>query len=337
MPSKSFTLLCCTLFLFACKPQRSHKVSTAAYKWQTTWQQSEAEQKFCDSLDVKTLYVRAFDVVWEGQAVPQAVLQLVEKPSEAQAYVLCVFLTQSVFEHTPAEQTAPLAQKVLQKLATFQDKFPHTLGYQMDCDWTAKSRLSYFAFLEHLQRLKPAGLQLSATIRLHQIKFPKQTGIPPVERGSLMFYNMGDVSNVQTHNSILDVQEARKYVDKLSEYPLDLDVILPIFSWGCVYRNGSLVQLLPEFSPDSLKALQAEKGFYRVDKSQYHKGTYLYKDDQIRWERVNTQQLREAALLLAPLIRNDSLTLAFYHLSPASIRQFKAGELAKLRPLFMTP
>lgn len=337
MPSKSLILLCCTLFLFACKPQRSHKVSTAAYKWQTTWQQSEAEEKFCDLLDVNTLYVRAFDVVWEGQAVPQAVLQLAEKPSEARSYVLCVFLTQSVFEHTPAEQTEPLAQKVLQKLAVFQDKFPQIVGYQMDCDWTAKSRISYFAFLEHLQRLKPAGLQLSATIRLHQIKFAKQTGIPPVERGSLMFYNMGDVSDFQTQNSILDVAEARKYLGKLNEYPLDLDLILPIFNWGCLYRNGNLVQLLPEFSPDSLKALKTEKDFYRVDKSQYYKGTYLYKDDQIRWERVSLQALQEAAQAVAPLIRNDSLTLAFYHLSPASLRQFKAEDLAKLRQTFVNP
>ncbi len=49
-----------------------------------------------------------------------------------------------------------------------------------------------------------SGLPLSSTIRLHQIKYRERTGVPPVERGMLMFYNMGQFSADPEARAIFD-------------------------------------------------------------------------------------------------------------------------------------
>ena len=62
---------------------------------------------------------------------------------------------------------------------------------QFDCDWTPSTRDAFFLFLKKIKKHLPKQTHLSATIRLHQYKFPDKTGVPPVERGMLMFYNTG--------------------------------------------------------------------------------------------------------------------------------------------------
>ena len=61
---------------------------------------------------------------------------------------------------------------------------------QIDCDWTASTQEAYFEFLHYLkEKAKDKQIQLSATIRLHQLSMTP----PPVDRGILMMYNTGDV------------------------------------------------------------------------------------------------------------------------------------------------
>jgi len=64
---------------------------------------------------------------------------------------------------------------------------------QIDCDWTGSTKAVYFELLELLQK----RFDLSVTIRLHQLKYQNKTGIPPVEKGVLMVYNVGDLDNFE--------------------------------------------------------------------------------------------------------------------------------------------
>ncbi len=72
---------------------------------------------------------------------------------------------------------------------------------QIDCDWTTKTAPKYFYFLQQIREKLDAHedggtfaslAMLSATIRLHQVKYPEKSGMPPVDKGVLMFYNMGE-------------------------------------------------------------------------------------------------------------------------------------------------
>ncbi len=75
---------------------------------------------------------------------------------------------------------------------------------------------------------------LSATIRLHQVKYFETTGVPPVKSGMLMFYNTGDLENPSEENSILNIETAELYLSGLEDYPMQLDIVLPLFSWAVV-------------------------------------------------------------------------------------------------------
>ena len=83
---------------------------------------------------------------------------------------------------------------------------------QIDCDWTESTRDKYFHLLSTLRNELERNKQIiSATIRLHQVKYAAITGIPPVHRGMLMYYNMGKI-NATDNNSVYDKKIAEKYI-----------------------------------------------------------------------------------------------------------------------------
>ncbi|MEZ4901823.1 MAG: hypothetical protein R2822_08725 [Spirosomataceae bacterium] len=64
---------------------------------------------------------------------------------------------------------------MVQKITT---NAPHLLWkeVQIDCDWTVATKAKYFRLLQQISALLPPSVILSATIRLHQIKFYRTTG-----------------------------------------------------------------------------------------------------------------------------------------------------------------
>ena len=134
-------------------------------------------------------------------------------------------------------------KKIVAKLNLFETHT--TKEIQLDCDWTKTTREKYFNLIEQMKQLTEINkIEITTTIRLHQVKFFNKTGVPPIKRGMLMFYNMSDVSDNRTRNSIYDEGLAKKYLINFDKYPLDLDVVLPAFSWSCWFRNGKLKNLI---------------------------------------------------------------------------------------------
>jgi hypothetical protein len=124
---------------------------------------------------------------------------------------------------------------------------------QIDCDWTDLTRAAFFDFVTELRVLvHREGALLSATIRLHQVKYRERTGVPPVDRGMLMFYNMGGITADADTRSIFDRARAESYLARLPEYPLPLDAALPIWSWTVHTRGDRVVGLLQSTDPAEL-------------------------------------------------------------------------------------
>ena len=182
------------------------------------------------------------------------------------------------------------------------------------------------------------GIKVSATIRLHQIKYFEQTGVPPVNRGMLMFYNMGDLDKIETENSILDIEIGKSYFQNFDKYPLPLDVALPIFQWGVIFRDGKLVKLInnlrAEDLTDEARFEQIAENRFRLEASTYLEGYYLYKDDLIRLENVEQQALRESAKALSNVIDNQGFTVSFYHLDSLSLSAFPQDSLEQIIEAF---
>jgi hypothetical protein len=327
------------IFFTSCQPT-PRPINRAFYHWKTNIASSDSEKKYIDSLNINQLYLRFFDIdIQDGAIVPLAVLQNPQKYTPTVPIIPTIFITNRTFQNLHIAKIPNFAAMVLAKITaiTLQNGFPKPTEIQFDCDWTATTRAQYFVFLKEFHR--QSHINLSATIRLHQIKFFEKTGVPPVQRGMLMFYNMSDVENMDTKNSILNITEGEKYLSRASEYPLELDVALPLFRWGAVFRNEELIKLIVGLEDVKLadnQLFKNKRNFdYELLQNTYFGGYYLYKGDVIRVESVSLSELSKAAQVVqASIKKNKALTVSFYHLDSTVINRFQCYDLEKIYHIF---
>jgi hypothetical protein len=319
--SAKWLLLPLVIGLWACGHDRGRHVMPAFYHWKTRLPAGEVHRP----VGTQRLYIRAFDIDWDAQrqeAVPLAVVEGCRQAGLSARDVPVVFITHRTFLSLDSQQIQQLAVRTIDRLQTLWPVWPPA-ELQFDCDWTPASREAYFAFLQHIRRLSGPSVVLSATIRLHQYRQPEQTGLPPVDRGMLMYYNMGEIRRWEEPNSILNHATGRQYLQADNAYPLPLDLALPLFSWAVVFRDGKLSRLITEADEASL---ETSPGFRPLGKKRYErtvagywKGYYLYQGDQLRLEQVTAPDLLTAAKDLRQAVNTDSFRLAFFHLDSTLI------------------
>ena len=202
---------------------------------------------------------------------------------------------------------------------------------QLDCDWNLTSRDKYFAFIKALKTI--SGKNISATIRLHQVKYFKKTGIPPVDKGVLMYYNMSPISP-DSIVSIYDRNVAKQYITSLQRYPLELDIALPIFSWGIQLRSKQIMDILPKINIDSMMTqhniVYLKPNYYQVAEPFFYKGFYLMKNDVLKLESVNEQQLKQMADDISDNIKKTPKEIIFYDLDEFNLKQHEKTDFQKV-------
>ncbi len=329
-------------FITSCQEQTVETIP-AFYHWQTNFELSNTEIEYLQQLSVQKLYPKFFDVDWDFNIQEPVALATISIPAEWPTplatieIIPTVFITNRTLVQLPTEELPDLANKIVQKLTDLMVAFnaPKIQEIQLDCDWTQSTKANYFSLLTLLhQAFETRGIDLSATIRLHQIKYAPKTGIPPVKRGVLMYYNMGAVQKASTINSILDNTIGAKYLGKLAEYPLPLDVALPLFQWGVLFRKDKMIKLLNQLAATTLmdkeRFAKISQNHWEVIKSTYLNGVYLYKGDKIRLERSEYKDLQQAADLLQQHLKIDNRSIIFYHLDSTVIQHFKVEDLAEI-------
>lgn len=326
--------------LTACQPSERH-VTPAFYHWQTQLELSETEKHALKELAVERIYAKFFDVVWQPPtAVPTAEIRINSSSLPATVQIIpTIYVTNETLVNSTEDGLTELSINIIKKINTLAAQIPNFQldELQIDCDWTLTTRTKYFQLLTTLKQRLP-HTALSVTIRLHQIKYKNKTGIPPVARGVLMFYNTGDLQDWTSENTILELAEAKRYVRELADYNLPLDIALPIFQWGVVYREERMFKLINGLTAtelhDRTRFTQLTDHRYTVAKSTYLRGHYLYQHDKIRLENVSATTLRESAKLLAPLINNNDFQLLFYHLDSLVLVQHPSATLQAIQREF---
>ncbi len=309
---------------------------TGWYYWQQRWQPSDSLLAWADPEGKTQWYVRFFDIdTPEGAAAPVPVARLEWGRPLPDTLAAAVFITTRALEAVPDEGVAHLAAKTWQLIEQMARAAEvHLAEVQMDCDWTPSLRDRYFAFLSAFRQMLPAGCVLSATIRLHQVKWAERTGVPPVDRGMLMVYNTGRVQDLAERNSILETEVLRRYLTGFDTYPLPLDLVWPVFGWGVVFREGRFVRLIHPLSRAELAdtARFAQAGDYRfaVRQSTWLKGHYLYAGDTIRLEAVPFDTLLVAARLLRQAMPRPPQRVAFYHLDELVPQNWTHDQLRRI-------
>jgi hypothetical protein len=339
-----FGILIFTLILILNSCQTKQQVKRAFYHWKTNLSLSSIEQKSLKNLKVSRLYTKFFDVDWDeigGQIVPLASVQIDTAGLGELELIPVVYITNRTWDHVESEQNLEaLVERITTKIEVLARPLSTPIHeIQIDCDWTAGSRRVYFAFLEKLgEKLTQHKCQLSATIRLHQYKYPQRTGIPPVASGTLMLYNAGDLENWEEDNSIFSSSAIEAYAP-FPNYPLSLDVVLPAFSWGVLFREGAMIRLLNELRAEDLRGdarfeqIAAQR--FRVQKSTYLNGHYLYEGDLLRIETCGYAELLAAAHFAKKHLPAHGLHwVAIYHWHPLLSKMLDDDDLEDVFAVF---
>lgn len=300
------------------------------YYWKTVFRLSPKEEQTLKELSVQKLYVKFFDVDWDKTtniAAPVAKSIFNENAPKNLFITPVVFITQEPLQDLDKNGLDSLAKNIATLLASITDNNNLILSaeVQIDCDWTASTKEAYFYLLNQLkQQAFFKGKILSATIRLHQLKFLSQNGVPPVDKGLLMCYNMGNLRYPQTKNSIIDESELIKYINNLPTYPLPLDVALPIFNWYVLFEGGQYKGLLRDFR---LSGDDAKK--QRVDfASDTVINGYAFKKGQwLRHESSDADVVTNCAALVSKKLKAKELIVILYHLDEEALTQYTLHEL----------
>jgi hypothetical protein len=327
-----FAIFCCGLFFSSCRHQRSKSISF--YYWRTSFHTDPFEKQTLQNNGVQTLYIRYFDVdIAPADSVPKVIAPIIfDTSSITDSIIPVIYIKNRVMERLGDTGTTMLAQKVYKLVAHIDHSINITSKeIQFDCDWTETTKKAYFLFLQQYKTLSKQII--SATIRLHQIKYVNRTGIPPVDRGVLMYYNMGDI-DAGPANSIYDKPIAAKYNPFIKSYPLTLDIALPIFAWGLQLREGKVVKLLNKmnflhFENDS-NFTRTSKNRYAVKHACFHGGYYFKENDAVKTEHVPEEDLLDIIKQVNRYSNHRISNLIFYDLDKENLLLYDKNVFQKI-------
>lgn len=298
---------------------------------------SETEKEALKENNVQKLYVRYFDIGLHPESnfpIPISPIRF-EENLEEYTIVPVVFIQNKVML-LPNLDVKDLAQKTFDFIEQINSKNKIACQeIQIDCDWTLKSKENYLKFIEVFKKLSKK--KLSATIRLHQVKYFKKTKIPNVDSGVLMYYNMGSIAP-DSLNSIYDKKVAERYLKSLKRYPLHLDFAFPIYSWGVHIRNNKVIGLRSKMNGRELeKDSNFEKTspiFFKVKHSNYKNGIFYEENDLLKIEEIKPEDLKEMAEDLQDNLVEKPNEIIFYDLDEFNLNNYEKNTFKQIISCF---
>lgn len=336
------------LALCSCQRQNSRAPDHSFYYWKTSYTVGSSDINEINKLGVNHFYIHYFDVDWSedlSMPVPKAEFRSTgDMPFINRQYTPVVFITNRTFERISDMQCDELAEKVWKKvnaittnlenkylqdcieiqhdaqlnrdsisIAIEKTRVAYRGEIQIDCDWTSGTRDKYFHFLRSLKNHYP-DKKLSVTIRLYPYKYYSKMGVPPVDKGMLMCYNLGSINMLRTNNSIFDLRQLKKYLSD-TRYPIPLDIALPVFGWYVWFRNGQymgIIHATPDFINDTATFKKQGNNLYRLANDTVIEDKYYREGDMLRMEFPDEKELTEAANIVTKEIPNYG-GIAFYY------------------------
>ena len=296
------------------------------YYWKTIFKLSETEKEILRDNDVSKIYIRYFDIDLypkDTTPIPLTPIHFQENMNDFDV-VPVIYIKNKVMLKQNID-IEDLAQKTVKLINEINDKNKiDSNEIQIDCDWTLSSKDNYLQFIALFKKLSQK--KISATIRLHQIKYFKKTKIPNVDSGVLMYYNMGVVAP-DSLNSIYDKKIADRYLKSLKKYPLHLDFALPIYSWAVHIRNQKVMGLRSKLSILELKKdknfEQISAIFFKVKHSNYKNGVFYEENDVLKIEAISSESLIEMAEDLNDNNAQKPNEIIFYDLDEFNIKNYE--------------
>ena len=333
------SLLLLLSLCFSCS-EPSEPAQRAFYYWRSRLHWQAEDTRYFAAEKIPRLYVRFFDVGWQQtEAMPIAPVEWSDSLPNNLDVVPVVFITNETMTRLKDSLVNDLGQKIATKIKNMaaRNGLDSLREVQIDCDWNGSTKDKYFNLLKKIKAEIPA-VQLSATIRLHQVKFFKKTGIPPVDKGLLMCYNMGTPKKFETTNSVLDLDIVKSYTKSLENYPLKLDVALPLFSWGVVFRNKKFVVLLNNLRHKDMAGNEGIQhmatNYYTITEEMQLMGTELYPGDVVRVEEVSPELCRETAEQIKKNLKQNAGYISLFHYDPKVTENYAKEDIQSIYRIF---
>lgn len=321
MKTIHFALFMAMALLSACtntSPKNNTPVTEAeqhgngVYYWKTVFELNDTERNFLKEHQVKRLYLRLFDVVpaengaqHDFEVVPNATIAFREPMPEGVEIVPVVYITIDALRliNSPTNNYAEIITQRVMNMVDFNN-LGNIREIQLDCDWTQQTQDCYFAFCQAMKNeLQPYDIQLSCTIRLWQLA----CACPPVDRGVLMLYNTGTITNPNTNNSILDIEDVKTFL-KGEPYDLPLDFAYPTYSWYVWFRNDNYMGLFHNHPDEKVEA-----------------------GDVVRYEHVSFNELQQLdSLVRMKMPDADNASIILYHLDSANLSNYTTDEIRQI-------
>jgi len=325
MRKNIYHLLLFLMVMTSCSKKEVSKPEIAFYHWKAKADYTKVYDSAINTSQTNKIYMHYFDIEsvrepsWRDDGIyPTYVLKSVDKAYQKLDIVPVVYITNSTLK-TDGLNVLKLADKITKlihqiSLKHFNKKIKQV---QIDCDWTMSTKAMYFRLLDALKK----DFDLDVTIRLHQIKFQDKTGVPPVNGGTLMLYNMGDLRNKE-QNSILENSIVKQYINAKSTYPLTLKIALPLFSQTVVTNNNKKIKLLRNTNKATLESdsnfKQINSTNFQVVSDTLYKGFYLAKGYNLKLEDVQESEIVSSyASIKKSQLKTDGII--FYYLDDASL------------------
>lgn len=221
-------------------------------------------------------------------------------------------------EESLAKKEQPKIEKLFQEIL-------------FDCDWSVATKENYFYLLQKLKTKLPK-YKLEATIRLWQYKYYEKAGIPPVDKGLLMCYNMSNVNEYNAKNSIGSGKELNDYMTH-DKYPLRLDVALPIFNWAVLFRGGvfkGVISNIDSFDKNKLIFKKISDTKYLLQDDIQLGSFYARNGDEIRIEKISNQELETMINSVKDKIKIDNTTkVTFFSFDKKYINDYGIQNISK--------
>ena len=288
MRSKRFPLEFCLLISLLCigcsqQKQRELPEGNAVYFWRTDLRLDSTEKAFLQQYYINKVYCRYFDVVMNDDGTepkPNATISFSEILPVDIEIIPTVYITEDCMH----QKHAGLAEKIVKRIQQMNETndISGVREIQIDCDYTSKSRSTYYDFLKEVRQAW--GKTVSTTIRLHQLSM----ATPPADYGVLMIYNTGDPRKWEDRNPILDYRDVYPYLERLDNYQLPLAAAYPVYLW---VRNIQGVRV--EHTVEAAEILKVKKAMEkeRPDLSRAIITYHLDKDNINRYKPKTYEEI----------------------------------------------
>ncbi len=349
-----YLLIFCLSFI-SCKAEdyRTEYEQNSFCYWKASFSFYSGDKELWKESNANHMYVRYFDVGWDvvtREAKPMGTLRAYSTLPTAN-FTPSVFITNDVFRNAKKSALDTLCIRIKNRIGKVDDDFRARIETKrrydetmtdtffryneilIDCDWTEGTKKNFFYFIEKLKNMIPEK-HITLTLRLWQYKNQKNSGIPPVDRVLLMCYNVESANKYEVDNSIATLDNIKKYVSGVS-YPLKVDIALPLFNWGIIFRDKEFKGIIGNVSlkdyMDNPDYEQLGNNRFQLKNEMIIGSFFARPGDEIRVEMLSREELKELAAYLQKEVKQDKYSrITFFSWDSKYINNYDANEIKNI-------